>query len=67
ALKTNTTLTTLNLRYNSIGNEGALALLEALKTNTTLTTLDLRINSIGKEGVLALSNVSKASGYNIET
>ncbi len=34
ALKTNTALTTLNLRDNSIGDEGAVALAEALKVRT---------------------------------
>ncbi|KAI8599884.1 hypothetical protein EDD21DRAFT_432081 [Dissophora ornata] len=61
SLKTNTTLTTLDLRGNSIGNEGALALSEALKTNTTLTTLNLWMNSIGKEGALALSETLKTN------
>ncbi|KAG0097773.1 hypothetical protein BGZ93_002021, partial [Podila epicladia] len=41
-LKTNSTLTTLNLWSNSIGDNGAQALADALKTNSTLTTLDLR-------------------------
>ncbi|KAF8982665.1 hypothetical protein BGZ46_000848 [Entomortierella lignicola] len=61
SLKTNTSLTTLNLGSNSIGQEGALALSEALKTNTTLTTLDLRSNSISQEGALALSEALKTN------
>ncbi|KAF9375877.1 hypothetical protein BGX21_003661 [Mortierella sp. AD011] len=61
SLKTNTTLTTLNLGDNSIGNEGALALPEALKTNTTLIPLRLQDNSIGKEGALALSEALKTN------
>ncbi|KAF9121532.1 hypothetical protein BGX30_002499, partial [Mortierella sp. GBA39] len=40
-LKSNSILTTLNLQYNSIGENGAVALSEALKTNSTLTTLGL--------------------------
>ncbi|KAF9431949.1 hypothetical protein BGZ76_011486 [Entomortierella beljakovae] len=60
-LKTNTTLTSLNLRTNSIGNEGTLALSEALKTNTALTTLDLQGNLIGNEGALALSGALKTN------
>ncbi|KAF9910217.1 hypothetical protein BX616_010922, partial [Lobosporangium transversale] len=55
ALKTDTVLTTLDMRNSSIGNEGALALSEALKSNTNLTTLNLSSNSMGKEGAFALS------------
>ncbi|KAF9177643.1 hypothetical protein BGZ51_008505 [Haplosporangium sp. Z 767] len=54
-LKTNSILTTLNLKDNSIGDDGALALSEVLKINSTLTTLDLRGNSIGNNGARALS------------
>ncbi|KAI8597905.1 hypothetical protein EDD21DRAFT_446640 [Dissophora ornata] len=61
SLKTNNLLTTLNLRGNSIGNEGALALSEALETNTTLATLDLGDNSIGDKGALALSEALKTN------
>ncbi|KAI8604942.1 hypothetical protein EDD21DRAFT_411569 [Dissophora ornata] len=61
SLKTNTTLTTLNLGDCSIGNEGTLALSEALNTNTTLTTLDLGYNLIGNEGALALSEALKTN------
>lgn len=45
-IKTNTTLTTLNLTNSQIRNEGAQALAEALKTNTVLTRLDLAYNEI---------------------
>ncbi|ORZ15545.1 hypothetical protein BCR41DRAFT_396509 [Lobosporangium transversale] len=58
ALKTNKTLTTLDLMCNRIGKEGALALLEALKTNTTLITLDMEYDSLGKEGALLLSKTN---------
>ncbi|KAG0005602.1 hypothetical protein BGZ79_003513 [Entomortierella chlamydospora] len=61
SLKTNTTLTTLNLKDNSIGKEGALALSQSLKTNTVLTTLNLRNNSIGNEGALALLEALKVN------
>ncbi|KAG9061306.1 hypothetical protein KI688_007284 [Linnemannia hyalina] len=54
-LKTNSTLTTLNLRDNSIGDNGAQALSAALKINSTLTILDLGHNSIGDNGAQALS------------
>ncbi|KAI8594316.1 hypothetical protein EDD21DRAFT_449466, partial [Dissophora ornata] len=61
SLKTNTTLTALNLRDNSIREEGALALSETLKTNTTLTTLNLQYNLIEKKGALALSEALKTN------
>jgi Ran GTPase-activating protein (RanGAP) involved in mRNA processing and transport len=37
ALKSNSTLTTLDLAGNSIGSNGGQALAEALKSNSTLT------------------------------
>ena len=40
-LKSNQTLTTLNLEYNGIGDAGERALAEALKANTTITELSL--------------------------
>ncbi|KAF8922969.1 hypothetical protein BGZ58_003528 [Dissophora ornata] len=46
ALKTNSTLATLDLHRSLIGDNGAVALSEALKTNLTLSTLDLSYNSI---------------------
>ncbi len=46
-----TTLTTLSLFRNRIGDEGA----KALAQNTTLTTLDLVGNNIGDEGAKALA------------
>jgi Ran GTPase-activating protein (RanGAP) involved in mRNA processing and transport len=49
-LETNTTLTTLNLRYNQIGHQGAQFLAVLLEeTNTTLITLDLGDNQIGDQ------------------
>jgi len=50
ALKSNTTLTTLDLSHNSIGDSGAESLSDALKSNSTLTTLYLNNNSIGDSG-----------------
>ncbi|ORZ23692.1 hypothetical protein BCR41DRAFT_244276 [Lobosporangium transversale] len=63
SLKTNTTLTRLELVDKSIRNEEFLVLLEALKTNTTLTDLWLRwgSNSIGDERTLALSAALKSN------
>ncbi|KAG0046352.1 hypothetical protein BGZ83_008494, partial [Gryganskiella cystojenkinii] len=61
ALKTNSTLTTLCLQSNSIGDKGAQALTESLLTNSTLTTLDLRHNSIGPSGAQALAEALKTN------
>ncbi|KAG0273169.1 hypothetical protein BGZ95_011003 [Linnemannia exigua] len=60
-LKANSTLTTLNLTRNSIGDVGAVILSEALRTNSTLTTLDLYCNSIGGDGAVALSEALKTN------
>ena len=56
SLKSNSTLTSLNLEWNDIGYEGAFALSDSLKSNSTLTTLKLESNSIGDEGAFALSD-----------
>ncbi|KAG9064010.1 hypothetical protein KI688_004124 [Linnemannia hyalina] len=61
SLKTNSTLTILSLRSNSIGDNGAQALSEALKTNSTLTALDLWGNSIEGYGAQALSEALKTN------
>ncbi|KAF9342197.1 hypothetical protein BGX26_008085, partial [Mortierella sp. AD094] len=61
ALKTDTTLTTLNLQNNSIESNGVQALSEALKTNSTLTTLNLERNSIGDSGAQVLSEALKTN------
>ncbi|KAL0242426.1 hypothetical protein GEMRC1_004989 [Eukaryota sp. GEM-RC1] len=61
ALKTNTTVTNVNLIYNSIGDEGVRALAEALKVNTTVTSVVLRDNSIGDEGAKALAEALKVN------
>ncbi|KAG0287248.1 hypothetical protein BGZ96_008816, partial [Linnemannia gamsii] len=55
ALRTNSTLTSLDLGNNSIGEFGAKDLSRALETNSTLITLNLRSNSIGEFGAKALS------------
>ena len=49
----NSTVTTLHLDGNQIGNEVVIALGEALKINSTVTILDLGYNQIGNEGANA--------------
>ncbi|KAK3287025.1 hypothetical protein CYMTET_5435 [Cymbomonas tetramitiformis] len=57
----NTSLNTLDLYYNNLGDEGAKALAVALTPNaegvfnTSLNTLNLRSNAIGPEGAKALA------------
>ena len=40
----------MDLRANSIGDDGAKAIAEALKVNPVLTKLDLRYNNMGDAG-----------------
>ncbi|KAF9577007.1 hypothetical protein BGW38_008081, partial [Lunasporangiospora selenospora] len=61
ALKTNSTLTTLDLFSNGIGDDGAKALAEALKINSALTNLYLNHNSIGVNGAKALAESLKVN------
>ncbi|KAG0043360.1 hypothetical protein BGZ83_011490, partial [Gryganskiella cystojenkinii] len=61
ALKTNSTLTALDLRSNNIGVNGAKAPAEVLKTNSTLTTLYLEYNSFADTGVEALIEALKSN------
>jgi len=58
ALKSNTTITALYLRYNNIRSEGVACLSDALKSNTTITTLSWNID-IDSEGVNYLSDPLK--------
>ena len=57
-LKYNTSLTTLELNDNRIGDDGAAALGECLKYNTSLTTLNLSGNKIGDDGAAAKESES---------
>ena len=52
-------LTSLKVRENKIGSEGATAIGEALKLNGSLTSLDVGVNSIGKEAALELVSIFK--------
>jgi hypothetical protein len=65
ALKVNAVLTTLNLGYNSIGDEGAKAIAEALKVNAVLEKFTQserlrRSQEICREGkMLAISHSNR--------
>ena len=60
-------MTTLNLGYNSIGDDGAKAIAEALKVNPVLTKLDLRYNNMGDAGKQAVRDAVKdQSGFVLE-
>ena len=61
ALKTNTTLTSIDLNENPISAEGTQALAEALKTNTTLTSINLECINIADEGAQALAEALKTN------
>ncbi|KAF9944781.1 hypothetical protein BGZ72_001964, partial [Mortierella alpina] len=61
ALKANSTVATLNLQSNSIGDDGAKVLAEALKTNKTVVTLKLYNNLIGSDGAKALAEALKTN------
>ena len=54
-------VTTLDLGFNSIGNEGAKAIAEALKATAVLTTLRLNSNIIGDEGAIAIAEALKVN------
>ena len=60
-LKSNTSLTSLDLGGNSIRDERTKSLSEALRVNVPLTSLDLRWNSIGAEGAHSLSEALKVN------
>ena len=57
----NTTLQTVTLESNNIGDAGATALAEALKVNTTLQTVNLQFNKIGDAGATALAEALKVN------
>ena len=59
ALKTNTTLTSLHISFNAIGEEGVVALAEALTSNSSLRVLNLGTNRILGPGACALTGLLK--------
>ena len=66
ALKTNTTLTELDLSNNNITDYGMGAILAALKTNNTLRVLDLRNNKLSETMKSQLNDIEpyKKAGSN---
>ncbi|CAF1129390.1 unnamed protein product [Rotaria sordida] len=65
ALRSNTTLTILDLQYNETGDEGAQHLADALQNNTTLTTLYLYGTQIGWELAARLGELIKPNNQGI--
>jgi hypothetical protein len=63
ALRSNTCMRTLDLSYNLIGDEGAIALSNALLTNKTLTTLRLSLTTVGDNGAVALAGMLKTNTF----
>ncbi|CAE7340284.1 NLRC3 [Symbiodinium sp. CCMP2456] len=61
ALKTNSTLTSINLAWYFIGEGGAKAICEALKCNSTLTSINLEHNDINAEGGKAIGQALKTN------
>ena len=58
-LKDNTSLTSLSLCHNSIGDAGGVVVVEALRVNGSLTSLDVGFNTIGKDTALNLVSIFK--------
>jgi len=52
----NSTLQELNLGWNDVGDDGALAIANALRVNSTLRVLDLFWNIIGNDGTRAIAD-----------
>ncbi|XP_067056033.1 protein NLRC3-like [Acropora muricata] len=61
ALRVNTSLSSFNLSYNSIGKEGANSLAQALRVNTSLPYLSLCLNYIRKEGTNSLAQALRVN------
>jgi hypothetical protein len=61
AVRANTTVTSIDLRFNSISAEGASALADALLVNTSVTRIQLGFNMIGDAGASALAVALKVN------
>ena len=57
ALQNNTTLKELNLRMNSLCDDGVQPIFKSLYKNTTLVTLNIGSNNIGESSAPVLSEV----------
>tara|TARA_B100000795_G_scaffold264153_1_gene244282 strand:+ start:1174 stop:1596 length:423 start_codon:yes stop_codon:yes gene_type:complete len=62
ALKVNSSLRSLNLGFNQIGDAGSKAVAEALRVNSSLTSLNLRGCGIATEGGVAIAEALKVNG-----
>jgi Ran GTPase-activating protein (RanGAP) involved in mRNA processing and transport len=54
-------ITTVNVAYNNIGDDGAVSLALAFKIVTSLTSVDLSTNAIGDAGAVLFAEAFKAS------
>ena len=59
ALQNNSTLKELDLRMNSLSDEGVQPIFKALYKNTTLVTLNVGSNNIGESSAPVLSEVTQ--------
>jgi len=66
ALKTNTSLTQLNVWNNDLGMEIGRAMVEALKGNTSLTTLDFKSNGFDSSDEKAIIEYTDRNKHNIQ-
>jgi hypothetical protein len=57
ALKSNTSVTTIILCENAIGDEGATAFVDALEVNTSVTHMDLDDNQIAADHVASIKEL----------
>ena len=67
ALRLNTTVTSLNLGWNNLGEGEGRALSEALPLNTTVTSFDLSYNFVGEEVRSAPGQAWDDSGGSLES
>ncbi|KAL0244242.1 hypothetical protein GEMRC1_008327 [Eukaryota sp. GEM-RC1] len=51
----------IELGYNSVGSQGAIAIAEALKVNSSVSGIYLHANSIGNEGAIAIAEALKVN------
>jgi hypothetical protein len=66
-LKSNSTVTDLNLAYNHFGGEGAKTLLEALAENQSIKKLNLSGNALGFRSINAIVCACQPKGVTLNT